>query len=394
MREQGGRVVLTDLGAAREHASGAGDEAAPQGTPATMAPEQLLGGAVGPAADIYGLGALLFRLVTGRYPIEASSLTELCDRHRRGEVHRALDLRPDLPPEFVRVVERAMAPQPEQRFASAGEMENALAATLGGTHEHGEKRPLQATRGRSATPWLLAAAALAVLALILLAPWRQLSLLRRTTPARPSASKAAPGGGAGVQRAPTSPAPPAVVPTARLHRLRGGRDELLAADSGLALGDALSLEYEGPEPMHVYVFDRDEKGSVFVLFPIAGLDLGNPLPGKTSLRLPGTREGKPFDWRVSSRGGGEEFIVLASRTQLEDLEQEIATLPRARMGSAAGGGRSGREAASGLRGVGVITPEPPSGNSNGRRLSQSIGRLEQTRPDVWEWKLELRGPAP
>ena len=146
--------------------------------------------------------------------------------------------------------------------------------------------------------------------------------------------------------------------------------------------------------MHVYVFDRDEKGSVFVLFPIAGLDLGNPLPGKTSLRLPGTREGKPFDWRVSSRGGGEEFIVLASRTQLEDLEQEIATLPRARMGSAAGGGRSGREAASGLRGVGVITPEPPSGNSNGRRLSQSIGRLEQTRPDVWEWKLELRGPAP
>ena len=91
---------------------------------------------------------------------------------------------------------------------------------------------------------------------------------------------------------------------------------------------------------------------------------------------------------------GEDARYLDPRAELEDLEQEIATLPRARTGSAAGGGRSGREAASGLRGVGVITPEPPSGNSNGRRLSQSIGRLEQTRPDVWEWKLELRGPAP
>jgi eukaryotic-like serine/threonine-protein kinase len=382
MREQGGRVVLTDLGAASEPTSGAVAAAAQQGTPATMAPERLLGGAVGPAADIYGLGVLLFHLATGRYPIEAESLVDLCDRHRRGETLRLLDLRPDLPAEFVRVVERALAPRPERRFSSAGEMESALAATLGGAVESGAPRALPAARGRGIRWWLLAAAAVAIPALILLAPWKRF-------PSRVARQSASPGGSAADPRVPT----PAAAPTARLHRLRPGSDEPLSPNSELALGDALSLEFEGPEPMHVYVFDRDEKGSVFVLFPIAGLDLGNPLPAHAELRLPGTRQGKPFDWRVSSRGGGEEFIVLASRTPLDDLEKEIASLPSARVGGA-GETRPGGEAASALRGVGALTPEPASADSNGRRLSESLGRLQQSRPDVWVWKLALRGPEP
>src|SRR5437867_9416518 len=112
--------------------------------------------------------------------------------------------------------------------------------------------------------------------------------------------------------------------------------------------------------MDVCVCDRGEKGRVFVLFPIAGLDLGNPLPAHAGLRLPGTLRGKPFDWRVSSRGGREEFIVLASRTPLAALEREIATLPRARVGGAAEDARLGESAAQGLRGVGIMTPESPT----------------------------------
>ena len=131
MREKGGRIVLMDFGAMREGAAlGAleGDEA---GTPLYMAPEQLRGGPVWPAADIYGLGTLLYRLVTARYPIEASGLVELCAKSERGEIVPLRDARPDLPADFVRVVERALSLAAERRFASAGAMERALALVLG-----------------------------------------------------------------------------------------------------------------------------------------------------------------------------------------------------------------------------------------------------------------------
>ena len=388
MREKGGRVVLMDFGTASEGASAPDRDEARQGTPVTMAPEQLRGEPVGPPADIYGLGVLLFRLVTGRYPIEASSLADLYDRHERGASHHALDLRPDLTPEFVRVVERALAPRPEQRFSSAGEMVSALAATLRGASKSHEIQRGPMARGRRAALWPWAAAALAVAILILLALWRQLPLFRSGGLAHQRALQAAPVPGARSQEAPAS------TPMARLHRLREGRDEPLAPNDGLTLGDALSLEYEGPQPMHVYVFDRDEKGSVFVLFPIAGLDLANPLPAHARLRLPGTRQGQPFDWRVSSRGGREEFVVLASPTPLETLEQGMTSFPRARVGGEADAAPPGDGAPRGLRGVGIITPESPAGDSNSRILSQAIRELEHARPDVWVWKLMLQGPEP
>ncbi|HEV2104604.1 MAG TPA: FG-GAP-like repeat-containing protein, partial [Candidatus Eisenbacteria bacterium] len=127
--EGAGRVVLMDFGTAHER-EGAG--ASSGGTPLFAAPELLAGGAPSPASDLYALGVVLYRLVTGRFPIEAASLAELRDRHARRAFEPLRALRPDLPAPFVQAVERALAPEPRQRFRDAAEMEHALAATLGG----------------------------------------------------------------------------------------------------------------------------------------------------------------------------------------------------------------------------------------------------------------------
>jgi non-specific serine/threonine protein kinase len=133
MREAAGRIVLMDFGAVIER-GGAGRNL---GTPASMAPEQLLGGRLSAATDLYGLGALLYRLVTRADPIESGSLAELRARHRRGALVLLRDRRADLPAGFCDIVEKALAARASERYASAGAMEHALAAWLGAESKAG-----------------------------------------------------------------------------------------------------------------------------------------------------------------------------------------------------------------------------------------------------------------
>lgn len=72
MREEAdGRIVLMDFGSAGDHAEA--ERHGLLGSPASMAPEQLRGAAVGPAADMYGLGVVLFHLASGGYPLAADA---------------------------------------------------------------------------------------------------------------------------------------------------------------------------------------------------------------------------------------------------------------------------------------------------------------------------------
>jgi serine/threonine protein kinase len=133
IRERGGRTVLLDFNVA---AFRTGQEAATggmslSGTPLCMAPELFRGEEASQASDIYSLGVLLYRLVSGKFPVEARSIEKLRERHARGDSIPLLDARPDLPTAFVQVVERALEAAPRDRYASAGEMERALAASLG-----------------------------------------------------------------------------------------------------------------------------------------------------------------------------------------------------------------------------------------------------------------------
>jgi serine/threonine-protein kinase len=127
MREDGGRIVLMDLGTGRE-ADGHGGRAMRElaGTPLYLAPEIFVGSPASALTDVYSLGVLLYRLASGSFPVRAATVDELEARHAEGALVRLRDVRADLPSAFVRVVDRAIAPEPAKRYQSAGELEAAL----------------------------------------------------------------------------------------------------------------------------------------------------------------------------------------------------------------------------------------------------------------------------
>jgi tetratricopeptide (TPR) repeat protein len=138
----GMRAVITDFGLARSTAAGeplasiyrTGEIV---GTPGYMAPEQVEGGAITAAVDIYALGVVLYEMVTGRLPFvgdtplstAAKRLTEPPLSPRRHV--------PDLDPRWERVILRALARAPGDRFQSAADLERAFA---GGNVPGGRRR--------------------------------------------------------------------------------------------------------------------------------------------------------------------------------------------------------------------------------------------------------------
>jgi eukaryotic-like serine/threonine-protein kinase len=131
MRDRSGRVVLMDFGTGRVRELP--DEAAVAdlaGTPLYMAPELFSGGPAATQTDVYSVGVLLFRLVTGSFPLPARSLAEVRLGHEQNRVRRLRDERSDLPSAFVSIVERALSRDPARRYASAGELELALTGFL------------------------------------------------------------------------------------------------------------------------------------------------------------------------------------------------------------------------------------------------------------------------
>lgn len=128
MREVGGRILLTDFGAG----SGPGlMRRRFAGTPLYVAPEVLAGFEATVLSDIYSLGVVLFRLVTGSYPRMAVPAEELLDAPDSGVPTSMRDLRPDLPDAFVAAVELALAPDPADRPQTAGAFRSALGLVLG-----------------------------------------------------------------------------------------------------------------------------------------------------------------------------------------------------------------------------------------------------------------------
>ena len=149
MLDDGGRPVLMDFGTGRELGTVDGQIA---GTPLYLAPEVLSGRAATPQSDVYGIGVLLYRLLTNTYPVSGTDMAALRRAHAD---HSGADARrdyPEIPKHLRRVIGRAIDPDPAQRYASAEEFGTALGFADNMT-------------ARRRTAYYIAAAAVVVIAL-------------------------------------------------------------------------------------------------------------------------------------------------------------------------------------------------------------------------------------
>jgi serine/threonine protein kinase len=131
MITDGGSVKVMDFGIARvlgtEHFTHGGYM---MGTPAYMAPEQVLGREIDGRADLYSVGVVLYRLLSGRLPFNADTAISMVQMQISETPTPIATFRPELPNWCTAIVDRALAKSPSDRFQSAEEFRATLMAAV------------------------------------------------------------------------------------------------------------------------------------------------------------------------------------------------------------------------------------------------------------------------
>ncbi|WP_406000385.1 protein kinase domain-containing protein [Streptomyces sp. NBC_00829] len=125
----------------------------PIGSPAYMAPEQAMGGAVGPYTDLYALGVLLHELLSGNVPFAGPTALGVLHRHLYEPPLPVRQMRPEIPEQLEALVLRLLAKDPQHRPSGAQDVYEALVPLLPGRGTPGG--PLDPTRPflRPHAPW-------------------------------------------------------------------------------------------------------------------------------------------------------------------------------------------------------------------------------------------------
>ena len=118
-----GVVKLTDFGVVKVTLGG--DQTSVgvvKGKFAYMSPEQVRGDPIDKRSDIYALGIILYELATGQWLFRRAQLTEVITAVSLGNIPPPSTIVPDVPPEFERIVMKALAVKADDRYATAREM--------------------------------------------------------------------------------------------------------------------------------------------------------------------------------------------------------------------------------------------------------------------------------
>lgn len=127
-----GRAKIADFGIAKFTDAEATRTTTVLGTPAYMAPEQLRGGVVDARSDLFSLGAMLYWIITGQKPFPGEDLTSVSFKVVYTDPPKPTEIIPSLPKDLDIVVSRCLAKNPGDRYQSAKELANDLAAIRAG----------------------------------------------------------------------------------------------------------------------------------------------------------------------------------------------------------------------------------------------------------------------
>jgi hypothetical protein len=172
---------------------------------------------------------------------------------------------------------------------------------------------------------------------------------------------------------------------AAFYREQNGLVERLKPGTKVAPNEALSLQVELSAPAYVYVVNEDETGESYLLFPLPGLLLTNPLPPGQRHRLPGMWNGDAISWQITSTGKKEHFLIVASPQRSREFEEMFATLPQPSFGKSPARKLSGEQIGV-LRSVGGLTTSPTRKDQQLRLLPQfstPLAAVEERVRGVW-----------
>ncbi len=348
---------LVDFGVARLQGANMTQAQAILGTPHYMSPEQWRGEVADGRSDIFSLGVVLYELLTGQkaFPGEAlpSIMMAALDPNTPAP---PVDVRPGvIPPALSRAVMRALAKNPNDRYARGTEMQKALLKSLEQPREAPPPPPPQPPQPKPAAPPPRPAAA---------PPVQQipgfdtgglaLKLSEPAPPAEEDAQEGAPRKGArkgGKRSRPSKaliaglalivlpvagwfgwPAVKAVLmPTVAIHlgvlrhAEQGGPSVLRQGDS-LLPGDRMAVYVKPKDTTYVYVLRVTTSGEVARLFPNPAVTpQENPVLAGTELWLPAPNSVRGW-FSLHDKAGQSEVIVIATSDPLRRLNDPIGLL--------------------------------------------------------------------
>jgi predicted Ser/Thr protein kinase len=280
------------------------------GTLPYMAPEQarLEHDRIGTRSDIFGLGAVLFFLLTGRPPFAGATRDEVWDRAQRGEFEAGALRAAGVPRRLERICLKALAADPADRYPSAEAFEKAL------RHYLIRPKVLGVLSG--------------VCGLVLLG-----SLVFARVGGRPDLT-AWPGPQPPIPTAP--PAPGSLVGdlTIRVWSKEGGGKRGLKIDEPGALpllaGERVHIEARLNRPAHAYLLWLDGQGHASLLYPRDDGKFGSGPPGGPARETFHSPAALDEGHRMTGPGGLETVLLLARRTPLPpgiDLAGLVGPLP-------------------------------------------------------------------